>query len=231
MKAVSSKYIIQRAIDDIGHPVEVLVKNGTERIANWIYDAMRIIGNFPMLEDKVKEYNVKEYVALLPCDYIQEIVVLDKENNPLMHYNKPFDKTYENNPVVLRYRNEGDKLVFNTKETYAILHYKGIQFDDDGYVIIADDEFDSNVRAIVQYIAYMITKINARKNNKESIQMLQYETQEWHRLCANARANSFFPKTLAEHEQLGRLQRAFVLNYNDYNTRFSNISNDKNKYL
>lgn len=231
MKLVSSKYIIARAIDDIGTLSEEFITNSIDRIANWIYDAMRIIGNFPMLETKEKEYEVKEYIALLPCDYIQEVVVYDRAGKPLSHYNKPFDTTYENNSPILRYRNEGDKLVFNTKQTYAKLIYKGIQFDNEGYVIIADDEYDSNTRAIVQYIAYMIAKINARKNNKESLQMLQFEQQEWHRLCANARANSFFPKTLAEHEQLGRLQRAFVLNYSDYKTKFSNISNNYNQYL
>ncbi|MDW8345327.1 MAG: hypothetical protein RML94_00115 [Bacteroidia bacterium] len=132
---------------------------------------------------------------------------------------------------MLRYRNEGDKLVFNTRSTYAKLVYKAISFDEEGYVIIADDEYDSNVRAIVQYIAMMLMKIQARKGDPISLQMLQLEIQEWHRLCANARANSFMPKTLAEHEQLRRLNRALVLNYNDYHTRFQNISNQYEQFL
>lgn len=229
MKKVSSKYIIQRAIDDIGEMAEQAYKTNKELLANWIYDAMRIIGNFPMLEDKVQEYDVQEYEVFLPCDYIQEIVVKNKSGAPIKHYDKNFDTIM--NTKTLRYKNNGEKLIFNQKEAEVTLYYKGISFDEEGYVIIADDEFDSQTRAIVQYIAMMLCKVRARKGDASAMQFLQIEMQEWHRLCANAGAHRYMPKTLAERAKLGNIQRAFVLNYNDYYENFNSLNKKHEKYL
>lgn len=231
MKEVSSQYIIQRAIDEIGTPAEEFYKNKKEVLANWVMDAMRILGNFVMLEDKKKEYCVTEYEVWLPCDYIQEIKVTDKHDVPMKHYDKPFDKTYISNPTVYRYKNNGAKLIFNTKELDAVLWYRGIKFDNEGYVIIPDDEFDSQSRAIVQYIAMSLAKVEMRKGNQASAQLFQFEYQEWHRLCANAGAKRYMPKTLAMQHKIGKLLRNHGLHYGDYENNYNNVTNFDEKYL
>jgi len=231
MKTVSSKYIIQRAIDDIGNDAEEMYKKSKDRLANWIYDAMRILGNFVMLENKQQNYIIDNYIALLPCDYIQEIVVLDKDGNPIQHHNQPFNDTYISNPPVLRYRNDGSRLIFNTQNTVVSLLYKGVSFDDEGYVLIADDEFDSQTRAIVAYIAMMISKIKARSGNQVSMQMYQLDMQEWHRLAGNAGAHRYMPKTQAEWYKVGQTNRALLLHYDDYLDKFSHKDNLNEKYL
>lgn len=230
-KQISSKYILQRAIDDIGEKMSDFYKNNKEVLANWILDAMRIIGNYPLLEDKKVSYSVNQYEVLLPCDYIQEIKVVDaKTKEPLSHYDKPFTDVLMNNGR-LRYKNAYGKLIFNYKEAEVDLFYRAISFDEEGYVLIIDDEFDSQTRAIVQYLSMMLCKREARKGNAISLQLLQQETAEWHRLCANAGAHRYMPKTLAEKQFINNIQKAFVLNYNDYHDDYLGNSNNYQKYL
>lgn len=86
--------------------------------------------------------------------------------------------------VLLKYKQEGDDLVFDRDYPYVTILYHGIVVDDEGLPYLTDKE----VAALAAYIAYIdMFKKSLVLKDTTSFQLASTLKAEWQKLCSAAR--------------------------------------------
>lgn len=123
-----------------------------ETILSYTVDFIRITGIPEIYDEKTEILEIKDYRALLPCDYIYMLQVRDI----------PSDETYraatdtfhmsehKHKPVGLTYRIQNN-VIYTSKECGKLeIAYKSIAVDEDGYPLLPDSP--SFLRGLESYV-------------------------------------------------------------------------------
>lgn len=114
-----------------------------ERTVNYAVDFIRKVGMPKAYIEKTKELEIKEYRAILPCDFHKIIQVrMSKDEGYLIfrsstdsfHYSENKQDSYD-----LTYKIQGKIIYTSIKEGTIELSYQAIPVDCDGYPMIADN--------------------------------------------------------------------------------------------
>lgn len=127
-----------------------------ETVVDYTVDFMRIVGVPSMFEEKIEYVTIKEYRALLPCDYYQmnQIRLIDSNGNPRGVFRYSTDSFHMGNTVPdfsdLTYKVQGSVIHTSLQEGAIEIAYQAITVDDMGYPLIPDNS--SFTRALEGYI-------------------------------------------------------------------------------
>ena len=135
---ISIKEVLDNLLDN------PLLQNLTlERVVNYTVDFIRKVGMPKLYIEKTAKLEIKDYRALLPCDFYKVIQVRACKNG----YNQTFrsstdnfhfseDKNYSHE---LTYKLQGQVIYTSIKEGTIELSYQAIPVDSDGYPMVADN--------------------------------------------------------------------------------------------
>lgn len=124
-----------------------------ETAIDFTVDFMRIVGCPAMFEERVDILEVKNYRAILPCDFHNIIQIRDLSTKRVyinssdsFHMGK-HDNSYDDDYT---YKIQGRIIYTSTKECKLEVAYRVIAVDDEGYPLIPDNS--SFTRALELYI-------------------------------------------------------------------------------
>lgn len=135
---ISIKEVLDNLLDN------PLLQNLTlERVVNYTVDFIRKVGMPKLYIEKTAKLEIKDYRALLPCDFYKVIQVRVCNNG----YNQTFrsstdsfhfseDKGYSYDLI---YKLQGQVIYTSIKEGTIELSYQAIPVDSDGYPMVADN--------------------------------------------------------------------------------------------
>ena len=105
-----------------------------------------------------------------------------------------WDNSTLNEPgKLIKYREEGDELVFDRDYSKVIILYHGIIVDDEGLPLLNDKE----VRALAYYLVYSDTYKQAlAKKDGNLLQLAQLAKVDWQKACTAAR----IPKKFTQND-------------------------------
>lgn len=142
---------IRQIMDDIReHPL--LKDINLERVVNYTYHFLRIVGAPRLFIDKVEEIEVKNYRAKLPCDFIEVIQVRDINGNPFLYTTDNFHESTNKTPQNqykcyidnfqyqnLTYKIQGNVIFTSVKDCIIEVAYKALVVDEDGFPMLPDN--------------------------------------------------------------------------------------------
>jgi hypothetical protein len=119
-----------------------------ETVVDYTIDFMRIVGVPNIFIEKVVQIPIKQYRALLPCDYYQTIQVRTSQGLPMTYSTDSFYMNNKGNNNT--YKIQGN-IIYTSFETGELeFSYLSIQTDKDGFPVIPDNS--SFTRALELYI-------------------------------------------------------------------------------
>lgn len=115
-------------------------------------DFMRIVGVPTIFEEKTEVLNIKNYKAVLPCDYYQMIQVRNcNTGEVLRHASDSFHMSEcKTSPFGITYKIQGGIIHTSIENGNIEIAYEAIPIDEDGYPKIPDNS--SFTRALELYI-------------------------------------------------------------------------------
>ena len=135
---ISIKEVLDNLLDN------PLLQNLTlERVVNYTVDFIRKVGMPKLYIEKTAKLEIKDYRALLPCDFYKVIQVRACKNG----YNQTFRSSTDNfhfsedknSSYDLTYKLQGQVIYTSIKEGTIELSYQAIPIDSDGYPMVADN--------------------------------------------------------------------------------------------
>ena len=135
---ISIKEVLDNLLDN------PLLQNLTlERVVNYTVDFIRKVGMPKLYIEKTAKLEIKDYRALLPCDFYKVIQVRACKNG----YNQTFRSSTDNfhfsgnkgYSYDLTYKLQGQVIYTSIKEGTIELSYQAIPVDSDGYPMVADN--------------------------------------------------------------------------------------------
>ena len=118
-----------------------------ETAVDYTIDFMRIVGMPRMFTEKVETIAVKDYKALLPCDYYNIIQVRPEGKAPLLYSTDNFHMADKREGT---YKIQGGVIITSMESGKLELAYQAIATDEEGYPLIPDNS--SFTRALSAYI-------------------------------------------------------------------------------
>lgn len=166
------------------------------------YNGWQLIGN---KQTRLHRYRatIEDNVVELPCnvDIIEAVYSpnldasvssnLTSLPNTYHYFSEGYSEGFkqDKNPfygrgALLKYRQEGDRLVFDKNYGTVDILYHGIMLDDDGLPYLTDKE----VQALAAYCAYVETYKKGLALKDNNLITLSYNMKtEWQKLCSAAR--------------------------------------------
>ena len=123
-----------------------------ETIIDYVVSFMRIVGAPSLYEEKVVTLEVKDYRAMLPCDF-NEIIQIRDSNTKVAYIYSTNSFHMGNNIEVeeeLTYKIQGSIIYTSKREGCIDIAYRAIAVDDEGYPLLPDNS--SFTRALMAYI-------------------------------------------------------------------------------
>lgn len=223
-KRISGKICIPRIYDRF-----VVSGSGWEvRCAEWIATAMEFIGIPLVLEDTRFEDTVVDYKCALPCD-IKLLRAIEYEGCRLPKIetiNTLFadDLELQEHDEYSYQLDRNGYAVFTFEEGDIIIHYKRLplEYDEDSKIwfpLIIDKV--EVLEAIDWYIAtrllsrgYTLSGFSLDSRNPYTNPAMQWDTTK------KSAANSLVLYDVDDREEISRMIRTFIQNYNGYNDTF-----------
>ena len=179
---------IRQIMDDIReHPL--LKDINLERVVNYTYHFLRIVGAPRLFVDKVEEIKVENYRAKLPCDFIEVIQIRDINGNPFLYTTDNFHESTNKTPQNqykcyidnfqyqnLTYKIQGNVIFTSVKDCIIEIAYKALVVDEDGFPMLPDNS--PFIKALEAYIKVQQFTI-LFDTGKISGQVLQNAQQEY----------------------------------------------------
>lgn len=147
---INIRYILDRIMQ---HP---LLQDVTlEQAVAYTIDFMRIVGVPSMFEEKTDILSIKNYRALLPCDYYSMIQVRKLNGSPLRYSTDSFHMsnckdTDTRKSGDLTYKIQGNIIYTSFESDDIEVAYQAILVDKEGYPLLPDNS--SFTRALELYI-------------------------------------------------------------------------------
>lgn len=182
---------IRVVMDDLlSHPL--LADLSFERVLNYTYHFMRIVGIPDMFNEKVGRVSIEDYRGALPCDMYRLIQVKDVETG--VCYRSSTDSFFhsDNKPEMLdlSYKVQGGVIYTSNKEGEVEIAYMAMQMDDEGYPMIPDNS--SFIRALESYIKRERFKV-LMETGKLNAQVFEYADREYKFDVAQAGTSLLMP--------------------------------------
>ena len=125
-----------------------------ETAVDYTVDFMRMLGTPTMFMEKTEIIEVKNYRAMLPCDYYQMIQVRNINGQAFRYSTDSFHmsecKDINNIPSDLTYKIQGNIIYTSIEEGNIEVAYEAIATDSEGYPLLPDNS--SFTRALELYI-------------------------------------------------------------------------------
>lgn len=126
-----------------------------ETAVDYCIDFMRIVGTPSIFEEKTEIIRVKEYRAILPCDYYQVIQIREVGGAAFRYSTDSFHMSeckhdYKRGVNDLTYKIQGNIIYTSIEDGDIEISYEAIATDEDGYPLIPDNS--SFTRALELYI-------------------------------------------------------------------------------
>lgn len=182
---------IRVVMDDLlSHPL--LADLSFERVLNYTYHFMRIVGIPDMFNEKVGRVSIEDYRGALPCDMYRLIQVKDVETG--VCYRASTDSFFhsDNKPEMLdlSYKVQGGVIYTSNKEGEIEIAYMAMQMDDEGYPMIPDNS--SFIRALESYIKRERFKV-LMETGKLNANVFEYVDREYRFDVAQAGTSLLMP--------------------------------------
>lgn len=182
---------IRVVMDDLlSHPL--LADLSFERVLNYTYHFMRIVGIPDMFNEKVGRVSIEDYRGALPCDMYRLIQVKDVETG--VCYRASTDSFFhsDNKPEMLdlSYKVQGGVIYTSNKEGEIEIAYMAMQMDDEGYPMIPDNS--SFIRALESYIKRERFKV-LMETGKLNVNVFEYVDREYRFDVAQAGTSLLMP--------------------------------------
>ena len=151
-----------------------------ETAVDYTVDFMKIVGVPSMFMEKTEVVEVKNYRAILPCDYYQ-MIQIRKINGPAFRYSSDsfhMSECKDNNKrdlADLTYKIQGNLIYTSIEEGKIELSYEAIATDSEGYPLLPDNS--SFTRALELYIKkqWFTILFDLGKINPNVLQNVQQE--------------------------------------------------------
>lgn len=224
-KFISSKVCVARIMNDVSTDQTDWIARSPE----WINQCLGQIGIYANLENAREEVTVEEYKAELPCDIkLLRAIEYEKYRLPAIgrYINSKFPEDIENqtHPVHSYELNLDGYIVTTFEEGDIIIHYKRLPLDYDvemGIYFPKIPDVEKIIDTICDYIKMKMLQRNIpipgmslRENNEFTNPGISYKNK-----IKGAR-NSVNAMDADAREQLSRLIRTFLINYNAYHEDF-----------
>lgn len=182
---------IRVVMDDLlSHPL--LADLSFERVLNYTYHFMRIVGIPDMFNEKVGRVSIEDYRGALPCDMYRLIQVKDVETG--VCYRSSTDSFFHSDDkpemLDLSYKVQGGVIYTSNKEGEVEIAYMAMQMDDEGYPMIPDNS--SFIRALESYIKRERFKV-LMETGKLNAQVFEYADREYKFDVAQAGTSLLMP--------------------------------------
>lgn len=197
-----------------------------ERIIADTLSLTRIVGCPVLFKDKEDTLVIKDYRALLPCDYYEmnQVLLEPQQRDTRLHAFKYSTSTFS--PVGspkgsdLVYKIQGNIIYTSIEEGEIRISYQAIAIDDDGYPLIINNE--SYKRALVSYIKWRrFTDLFDEGEIRGDI--LKNAEQDYHFNIAQA-TNSMKMPSLDEMESISRIFTSLLDRPYEHNNAFRDLN-------
>lgn len=210
---------INRIVDDLyDHPL--LQDTPIDRIINYTFELMRIIGCPKLFINKVSPVEIKDNRGLLPCDFIYPNQVMGECNEEFVSATDNF-LGYSEGIGTPSYRIQGKVIITSIKEGIINISYRAAAIDEDGFPMIPDNaEF---IRAVESYIKMRRFEIlmDTGKINANAYQNAQQE------YCFNIgqAVSNFSMPTEDEMETLTNIWHNLIPRMREHRNGFASMHN------
>ena len=184
-------------------------------------DFLRIVGMPNIFIEKVIPLEIKNYRALLPCDFHEMIQVrlTDKDirNNIFIYSSNNFHYSEnKEDAVTLTYKIQGNVIYTSLKECNIEIVYRAIAIDEDGYPLIPDSS--AVTRALELYIKKQCFTI-LFDLNKINQNVYQNTQQEYAWAVGQAQSDLVRP-SLDEMQSITNSLNTILVRNNEHNKGF-----------
>lgn len=203
-----------------------------ETIVDYFIEFINIIGMPELFSESISiptEIEFTDYRFKLPDDFVSEIMItidghpVRAASDVYASYYNDIDKTHNNgvldNVSDLTYRIKGDYVYISQREGKAILVYRFITVDEDGFPLLPDDSVF--IKALQRYIELEYIKIlfRAGKANRDVLTLAQQD-YAWAVGSYESHARRL---SIGSMETISRMFRSIIGRSNEFNSRFKNL--------
>lgn len=211
---------IRVVMDDLlSHPL--LADLSFERVLNYTYHFMRIVGIPDMFNEKVGRVSIEDYRGALPCDMYRLIQVKDVETG--MCYRASTDSFFHSDDkpemLDLSYKVQGGVIYTSNKEGEVEIAYMAMQMDDEGYPMIPDNS--SFIRALESYIKRERFKV-LMETGKLNANVFEYADREYKFDVAQAGTSLLMP-TYDEMQSFTNMWNTLIPRVTDHSHGFKDL--------
>lgn len=211
---------IRVIMDDLlSHPL--LADLSFERVLNYTYHFMRIVGIPDMFNEKVGRVSIEDYRGALPCDMYRLIQVKDVETG--MCYRASTDSFFHSDDkpemLDLSYKVQGGVIYTSNKEGEVEIAYMAMQMDDEGYPMIPDNS--SFIRALESYIKRERFKV-LMETGKLNANVFEYVDREYKFDVAQAGTSLLMP-TYDEMQSFTNMWNTLIPRVTDHSHGFKDL--------
>jgi hypothetical protein len=216
----SVKYVVSKIYRDL----HLEDPNYELDIIEWCGEALSFIGAGSQFTKYVMEQPVVSFKCKLPSDMVTLEQVLYKE----LDTDKPIvtprnDTTFpkqmyevDNEYKEVTYTVNGEYLLFSEEKGTAIISYKGIAVDEEGYPLVPDNQYYKE--ALFWYCFKHILMLGYKSPSGMDY---PFAESKWLFYCTAARNKANYP-SISEYEQFKNNWVALLPNVNIYKERFDN---------
>ncbi len=212
-----SNYInIRQVLDNLlVHPL--LQDLSLERVVNYTVDFIRIVGMPPIFEDKIEVVTIRDYRALLPCDFHEMIQVRKLNSNEVFIYNSDSFLGSTNKVENNNYKLQGNIIYTSIKDIDLELSYRAMPVDIEGYPLIPDNS--SFIKALELYIKKQVFTIQFDLG-RITAPVLQNTQQEYSWAVGQCQSDLIRP-TVDEMQTITNMWNSLLPNINRHNKGFN----------
>lgn len=215
-KSVSIKQVMDNILV---HPL--LRDVPLERAVNYAVEFIRRVGMPRNLTEKNVEVEIQDYRIKLPCDYLEIIQLLDKKTNRAFRAATNSFHLSHVNDNDLTYKIQNSVIITSIKCGDAILAYRAIETDKNGYPLIVDDA--SFIKALELYIKKEWFTI-LFDTNRINPQVYNNTLQAYAMAAAEAQSHLSQP-TIDEMQSITNMWNTLIPRMTEHDNGFATLGN------
>lgn len=214
-----TEYIsIKRILDDLlSHPM--LADLTYESAINYTEEFIRLVGVPQSFEDKVEELEVKDYRAMLPCDFVEIIQARSKEGIAYRETTDSFHFRPSKDEREFTYKLQNRYIYTSVKEDTLTLAYKVMPLDCEGVPMVPDNS--SFKVALELYIKLKMFTIMFDMG-KISQQVLMNTQKEYAWYVGQAQTSMIRP-SIDQMESITNMLNTLVTNVSSHSEGFRHL--------
>lgn len=212
-------------MDDItDHPLMNDVQY--EYVVKMAVKLIRKLGCPMLFNEKQEDIKVKQWMGMLPCDYIAMNQVMLRNGNSMkaMHSSTSSYHPKERYRLTdrLTYRIRGQVIITSMEQCDLHISYKAMKLDDEGFPMIVNDE--TFIDALESYIKWQWFS-RLFEENKINYKVMKEAERNYYLNVAQAKEHLDAPKSMDEWENIGNILNSVLIPIQANKNAFSGLSN------